>query len=173
DALPLALVDVNPAELVRTALDLLGPEKNKRIRLSCLSQEATVRCDRGLLERAIVNLVDNALKFSPAHARVEVEELTRGRSWVFEVRDRGLGILDEYKEKVFEKFGQVEARREGHLPSTGLGLAFCRLVAHAHHGDVQLEDRPGGGSVFQLIVPLSGPLDQPTSDESGAGVLHV
>ena len=72
-----------------------------------------------------------------------------------EVADRGPGIPDELKGSLFEKFGSVEVKRGGVRKGFGLGLYLVKLVAQGHGGEVSVEDRPGGGSVFRMI--LGGP----------------
>ncbi|HEV8658297.1 MAG TPA: ATP-binding protein, partial [Thermoanaerobaculia bacterium] len=69
----------------------------------------------------------------------------------FAIRDTGAGIPPEAFERIFEKFGQLDARKAG----TGLGLAFCKLAVEAHHGRIKVESTPGTGSTFSFSIPLA------------------
>jgi signal transduction histidine kinase len=73
------------------------------------------------------------------------------------VSDTGPGIPREYRERVFEKFGQVEAASGGQKFSTGLGLTFCRLAVEAHHGRIGVDSEIGRGSTFWFVLPRKGP----------------
>ncbi|MBC5782498.1 two-component system sensor histidine kinase CreC [Ramlibacter sp. USB13] len=114
---------------------------------------AVVEGDRFLLRRAIANIVDNAVDFSPAGAVVHVRlAATDGRAVVV-VRDEGPGVPDYAREKVFEKFYSL-ARPDTGRKSTGLGLSFVRQVAVLHHGRVELANGEQGGAVATLSLPL-------------------
>jgi signal transduction histidine kinase len=113
--------------------------------------------DESKLCRTLVNLLGNAIKFTPAGGTVTV--MVRygndGRSLVFSVSDTGEGIPNEAFERIFEKFGQVESRQRGRKISTGLGLTFCKLAVEAHGGSIGVESEPGQGSTFHFTIPLS------------------
>jgi K+-sensing histidine kinase KdpD len=131
-----------------------------------LSQDVPVlRFDHELVNRALANLIGNAMKFTPEGARVTIrtELASEPRpelegelpQVVVAVQDTGEGIPPEYHNKIFEKFGQVESRKAGLKMSTGLGLALCRYVVEAHGGRIWVESTPGKGSTFffSLRVP--------------------
>lgn len=102
--------------------------------------------------RGLVNLLDNALKYSPADTTVEVVARRDGEWLAFEVLDRGPGIPPEQAERIFEPFARGDdGKREG----TGLGLAIARKAAQVQGGDLRYAPRPGGGSVFTLLVPAA------------------
>jgi signal transduction histidine kinase len=77
------------------------------------------------------------------------------------VSDTGPGIAQEFHEKIFEKFGQVEAARQGTKHSSGLGLTFCKFAVEAHGGTIGVESVVGQGSTFWFVVPLHGPAPAP------------
>jgi len=117
--------------------------------------------DKEKIERVFINLVDNALKFTPAGGRIRVRGELLGSSHAPDaepvircaVIDTGPGIPDDYRDKIFNRFVQIQgpaARRSG----TGLGLAFCKLVAEAHGGKIWVENQPEGGSAFYFTLPL-------------------
>jgi two-component system sensor histidine kinase MprB len=109
----------------------------------------TIVGGRASLERAIGNLLDNAAKWSPAGAEVDVR-LTGGE---LTVRDHGPGIADADLPHVFERFYRATSARG--MPGSGLGLAIVRQVAEAHGGTVSAEAAPGGGTLMRLRVAAS------------------
>ncbi len=116
----------------------------------------TVAHDPQLMTRVIANLVSNALRYTPAAGSITVKVTALdGRARV-EVRDEGPGIPEEYREKIFEKFGQIEAKQEGEkLASTGLGLTFCKLAVEAHGGAIGVDSVVGEGSTFWFEIPYT------------------
>lgn len=126
--------------------------------------------DSGLVRRAVSNLVDNALKFSPKKSKVTLSASRDGQNGIrLTVADEGPGVPEEYRQVIFEKYRQVPGRR-GARKGTGLGLAFCRLVAEAHRGKIWVEPRPNVGSLFHLILESCGTseaaLDHPTASQA-------
>lgn len=117
------------------------------------AREAVVEGDPFLLRRAISNLLDNAIDFSPDGAEVLLSLETAGRRAVVLVRDRGPGIPDYAKDKVFEKFYSL-ARPHSRKRSTGLGLAFVKEIAALHRGRIELANAPRGGAQATLTLPL-------------------
>lgn len=112
-----------------------------------------VRGDRDRLRQVLVNLIDNAVKYSAPGDRVRVEaESTNGRV-VIEVRDRGPGISPEHQRLIFEKFGRAHVG-ENAKPGTGLGLFIARSIAEAHGGALEVRSAPGRGATFRLSLPV-------------------
>jgi signal transduction histidine kinase len=113
------------------------------------------RADMEKLERVLSNLVDNALKYTPAGGKVSISaETGDDQQLILRVSDNGPGIPDEYRDKIFERFRKIPnqpARRHG----TGLGLAFCRLVIEAHGGKIWVEPNQPIGSTFALTLPAA------------------
>lgn len=144
-------------DLVRLAGDTLAaaqPLAHRRgVTLALApSGPVTVEGDAFLLQRALANLLDNAIDFSPANETVEISLRTTPRSIIIAVRDHGPGVPDYAVGKVFEKFYSL-ARPHSGKKSTGLGLSFVQEVAELHHGRVQLTNAPGGGVLAQLELP--------------------
>jgi two-component system sensor histidine kinase CreC len=113
---------------------------------------AVVVGDAFLLQRALANLIDNALDFSPPGGRVDVELVVHARSVDVVVRDAGPGIPEYAEDKVFEKFYSL-ARPATAKKSTGLGLSFVKEIAELHRGRVTLKNGVGGGAVATLSLP--------------------
>jgi signal transduction histidine kinase len=112
-----------------------------------------VLADGDILQRVLINLLDNALKFTPAGGRVWVEAHPEAKVVRVDVVDTGPGIPEGERERIFEKFTQVQRQAEARRGS-GLGLTFCRMAVEAHGGRIWVEDGPGGeGSRFAFTVP--------------------
>ena len=111
--------------------------------------------DEDKLRRTLVNLLGNAIKFSPAGGQIAVGARAHENELQMWVRDEGEGIPRDAFERIFEKFGQVEDRKAGRAMSTGLGLALCKMVVDAHGGRIWVESELGQGSTFTLALPLA------------------
>ncbi len=110
-----------------------------------------------MIRRVLINLVNNALKYSPGDKTITVmaRQPDEGDFLLISVQDEGVGIPDEYKETIFLKFERVD-RGTPSSKGLGLGLAFCRLAVEAHGGRIWVQDAPGGGSLFQFTLPVAG-----------------
>ena len=97
-----------------------------------------------LIERVLVNVLDNAIKYSPARAPIEIQARLAGNDLQIKVQDRGPGIPKENSERIFEPFFSTKR-------STGLGLSICYAIARQHEAEIKAESRPGGGAAFTLI----------------------
>ena len=141
-------------ELITTVCDKAQNLAGDKLISSSLSGGLPrVQADPGLVMRVVQNLLENALKFSPARGEVRISsEPWRGGARI-SVTDAGPGIPPEHRERIFEKFGQVELRHTGTCLSTGLGLAFCKLAVEAHKGLIGVEPAPGTGSTLWFFLP--------------------
>ncbi len=152
----LALAPLSAEDLVAGAVELFeGVAEERSITLSSsMVSVAPLLGDRRRLQRALANLIDNALKYTPAKGHVEVE-LSRIADRVdITVRDSGAGIPPEDLPHLFERFYRGDRSR--HLPGNGLGLSLAQAVAHAHGGEIRVESSPGTGSTFTLSLPIVG-----------------
>jgi signal transduction histidine kinase len=113
-----------------------------------------VRADPERVRQILVNLIDNAVKYSPRGETVEVETRARNGSVVVAVSDHGPGIAVADQQLVFEKFGRVA--HGDSKPGTGLGLYIARSIAEAHGGSLSLRSTPGSGATFELVLPIEG-----------------
>ena len=112
-----------------------------------------VRGDRERLRQVVQNLVDNAVKYSPAGGDVQIRATADDGRVLVDVEDAGPGIPLEDQQLIFEKFGRA-ATDGGGKPGTGLGLFIARTIAEAHGGSVEVDSAPARGSIFTLELPL-------------------
>lgn len=115
-----------------------------------------VDADPEFLRRVLMNLVDNALKYSPSGSQTRIEARPVEGGVRLAVRDQGEGIPEPMREQIFGKFVRLEERGPSTRSGSGLGLAFCQLVAEAHGGRIWVEDNPPRGSVFVMEIPTAG-----------------
>jgi two-component system phosphate regulon sensor histidine kinase PhoR len=112
-----------------------------------------VLADPGALEQVLVNLLDNALKYTPAGGRVAVRIADDGDRVRLSVEDTGIGIPEADRARIFERFYRVDKARSRALGGTGLGLAIVKHLVQAMGGEVSVESVPGSGSVFHVRLP--------------------
>jgi two-component system, OmpR family, phosphate regulon sensor histidine kinase PhoR len=122
------------------------------LELNC-PEDLRAQINPPLLEQALVNLVDNAVKFSEPGGVVQVEAQREGAQVIIQVRDRGPGIPPEHLPRIFERFYRVDAGRSRKIGGSGLGLAIVKHIALAHGGRVAVTSAPGQETVFSLAVP--------------------
>ena len=154
--------EFTPAELIDAALKQVATLATARkVTLTTELEPDLPRlvADEDKLLRTLVNLLANALKFTPSGGTVTVSVRPANDESLLQfcVRDTGEGIPSEAFGRIFEKFGQVESRQGGRGTSTGLGLTFCKLAVEAHGGHIGVESAPGEGSTFSFTVPLPLP----------------
>jgi signal transduction histidine kinase len=113
--------------------------------------------DAQVIGRVVENLTSNGLKHTPAGRALALSVSERDGGARVEVRDEGPGIPAEHRERLFEKFGTLMARRDRKYHSTGLGLAFCKLAVEAHGGEIGVVSAEGAGSTFWFVVPCAPP----------------
>ena len=150
---------VSPADVVREVVEDFTHEAASRghaIELDAPEAVPLVRGDREMLRRALWNLLDNAVKYSPESDVIDVA-VTPGRTDVrISVRDRGVGIGPHERESIFERFVRADSARLTGARGSGLGLSMVRDIAAAHGGSVEVESEPGKGSTFTIILPAAG-----------------
>ncbi len=147
---------VEARELMRLAAEAVaGTAEREGIEVTVLPSPERVLADPDRIVQTLVNLVSNAVKFSPAGSEVRMEAARAGSMAVFRVSDRGRGIPAEKLDSVFERFQQVDSSDARQKGGTGLGLAVCRGIVEAHGGWIRAESVPGEGSVFTFTLPLA------------------
>jgi two-component system phosphate regulon sensor histidine kinase PhoR len=129
-------------------------DKKIDIRLEC-AENWQVLVNPVLFEQAVVNLVDNAVKYSEPQKEVNVSARKNRRSLEIRIVDCGVGIPQSHIPRLFERFYRIDKARSRKLGGTGLGLAIVKHIVQAHRGDIAVESRPGHGSTFIITLPLS------------------
>ncbi len=143
-------------ELAATSVDSLRPmadKKGVRFDLQFPAQPLCLRGDRGLLHHLVRKLVDNAVKYSRSGTAVVVRGRGDGEALTLEVEDEGIGIAAEHVPHIFEKFYMADGGITRRAGGTGVGLYLVREVARLHNGTVDVESRPGEGSLFRVFLP--------------------
>jgi two-component system phosphate regulon sensor histidine kinase PhoR len=139
-------------EAVAVDYGLKARERKIKVIVSC-SEEIMVKASPRLLEQAIGNILDNAIKYSEQGTAVEVEAVSNSEEVNIRVSDHGSGIAPEHLPRLFERFYRVDKGRSRELGGTGLGLAIVKHIAQAHGGSVTVESTLGKGSIFTLHLP--------------------
>lgn len=157
--MPLQISEIAVKELVELSLAqvALQAEHNQLTLATELSADVESFCaDRELTIRVLVNLLGNAIKYSPAGSVITVRGVPAGANMVaFSVSDQGPGIPKQWAGRVFDKFVQVQARQAGAAVGSGLGLTFCQLAVEAQGGHISLESSPGQGTTITFTLPAT------------------
>jgi len=145
------------AGLVQTTTEQMSLlAEDKRIVLSCQAFEpALVQGDSSRIKQVIVNLLDNAIKYTPPAGRVQVRVLRADGHALLEVEDNGIGIPPAALPHIFERFYRVDKARAAGDESAGLGLAIVKAICTAHGAEVEAFSAPGAGSRFRVKIPLA------------------
>lgn len=146
--------DVDLAQLVRDSA-AAAEHGQEEVAVKAVVREPlpVVRGDRDRLRQVLVNLIDNAVKYSPEGEEVLVEAQASNGRLLIAVRDHGPGIPPEHQRTIFEKFGRVQVGEKA-KPGTGLGLFIARSIAEAHGGSLEVRSPPDRGAIFTLELPL-------------------
>jgi signal transduction histidine kinase len=146
--------DVSLSRLVRDSVEAAERSQDD-VRVTARVPDAlpSIRADRDRLRQVLANVLDNAVKYSPAGSEVHVDAYTANGRVHVDVADEGPGVRAEDRELIFEKFGRVNRGREG-KPGTGLGLFIARSIAEAHGGTLDVSSGPWAGARFRLSLPV-------------------
>ncbi|MBX3066539.1 MAG: ATP-binding protein [Anaerolineae bacterium] len=143
------------AEAVRAELMPLAEELDIQIIIDMPDEIPPVKIESDKIERVLLNLVDNALKFSPIGGTIRIQVRQENSEFVrVEVIDNGPGVPNDQKQHIFERFRQVEGTK-GNRGGTGLGLTFAQMAVQAHGGEIWIENNPDGGSIFVFTLPAA------------------
>ena len=143
------------AKEASSVVEVLAEEKRQRIDIEG-DAGLLVSADRLILRQAIVNLLDNAIKYSPTGSRVLVRVQSAGDKQAFlDVVDQGPGIPKEHQPYVFDRFYRVDRARTREWGGAGLGLSITRWEVEAHGGEITLKGEEGHGSTFRVSLPLA------------------
>ena len=166
EAVQLARVDANelslrkePQNLARlipaTVAEMGALTSRRSVEVRVPESLPLAECDKGMISRVLKQLLSNALKYSPDDSPLTVSAAFTGTAIVIDVVDRGPGVTDEERERIFEKYYRGKAARSL-TAGTGLGLASARSIVQAHGGEIWVTSPPAGGSAFHVSLPVSG-----------------
>ena len=143
--------------LLNDAMELIAPIAQKsaiRLEVALAPAESEVWCDREAVSQILSNLLDNAIKYTPAGGRITVGACPQGEWVELYVRDSGIGIPAAELPRLFERFYRVDKARSRELGGTGLGLSIVKHLVAAHHGSIRVESRVNEGSTFFFTLPV-------------------
>ncbi len=156
--------EVDLAELTRSVIDELNPlmlEKEQSLVFEPPGERIPVTADPQLLRQVILNLLSNAMKYTPRGGDIRIGMEKRGQVLNWEIQDSGIGIPKTDMKMLFEKFYRAGNARTVETEGTGLGLYLVRLIVEKQGGCVECESEEGRGSVFKFCLPLAGPMNDP------------
>lgn len=155
--LKLSLSPISLTDLVSTTVKLnnaAAAEKGSIILWDPVPIEGELQLDVPKIRQVLNNLLGNAIKFSPSGSNITVLAWATPSHCVVAVRDQGPGIPESERAQLFKDFGRTSVKPTGGESSTGLGLSICLRIMHAHDGDINAENLPGGGAEFRIRFPL-------------------
>jgi len=156
--MPLQTQGVPPEDIIREALEVVLPHSQQRkhtLETDIPPSLPPVRADRDVIRRVLINLLENAIKYTPAGGHIRVGAAQEDRAVRFWVNDNGPGIPEAEQRHIFQKYARVHQQGTG----LGLGLAFARMAVQAHGGTIGLESTPGEGSTFFFTLPTDTPAE--------------
>lgn len=161
--IPIAREEVNLGHLVVAAVEQVRPMAEQQGVTVDVTPGPPVglKADEDLLLQLLLNLLDNAMKYTPAGGRVTAGWGLDGEQAELWVRDTGIGIAREHLGRIFDRFYRVDRARSRAQGGAGLGLSICRWIALAHGGSISVWSEPGQGSLFTVKLPLDGDLAAP------------
>lgn len=154
DAVPVDLELL--VEDIHRQANLLGQDRQIDVVLGTV-MPAAVQGDELRLRELLLNLVENAIKYSHPGGKVQVSLVTEGAQAKLAVTDQGIGIAPEDQRRIFNRFFRTDAARGHTKKGTGLGLAICTWIAESHKGRIEVASQPGAGSTFTVTLPLAPP----------------
>ena len=153
-ALKLVREPCEVGDVIGAALEQLsGPIKDRQVQVNASADLPLVPMDFVLIQQVLVNLLDNAVKYSPPDAPIEIDARLTDQEIQIEVADRGVGIPTDDLTHVFDKFFRVQ--HPGSSVGSGLGLAICKGIVEIHGGRIWAQNRPGGGTIVSFRLPLN------------------
>lgn len=149
-----------PDSMVKRAVDetrFLAGEKNQTLESAVAQGLPDLHADQEKVEQVLINLVTNAVKFTPVGGKVAVRAEAVKGGVKFQVSDTGPGLSEEEQGHLFQKYSEMAGRRKAELRGTGLGLFICKSVVEAHGGTIGVVSATGKGSTFHFTLPTGKP----------------
>lgn len=152
----LYMQDIAPLSLIGEAVSLLRPKieaKSHHIDIQC-DENIVMRGDAGRLKQVMINLVDNAISYTPDHGSIQILITRSETETLWKIQDSGIGIAQEEQPRIFERFYRVDKARSRNSGGTGLGLAIVKHLVEAHKGKIRVESQVGEGTAFIISFPF-------------------
>lgn len=159
DDFPLALTSINVNALVEEIIPVIAQKANqKQLLLSYHVDEGiTFTADKERVKQIIINLLDNAINYTPSNGEVQLDVTTRDEYVYIKVFDTGIGIDEQAQNRIFERFYRVDRARSRNTGGTGLGLAIVKHIVEAHEGKIEIESELNKGTAIHIYLPMNRP----------------
>jgi signal transduction histidine kinase len=147
-----------PAEIAKSAHEAVQTKFNKencKLSVTIDDNLPTIRADKDAMTTVLVNLLDNAYKYSYDNKQVELNVFAENNSVCFTVKDNGIGMTRKQLKKIFDRFYQADTSLSRRAEGAGLGLSIVKFIVNAHKGKIEVESKPQTGSIFKVILPIS------------------
>lgn len=154
----MVFMPVEVKTVIKKVIDVLknsAAVKSINIQLSIPDSLPRIKADEGRFTQALLNLVDNAIKYTPENGSVNISTAKKDTSILIEVADTGIGIPEKDQPRIFERFYRVDKARSRELGGTGLGLSIVKHIVQAHGGEVWVKSSPENGSTFSFTIPIA------------------
>ncbi len=145
------------SSIINTACEICqerADNKEVKFKIELEEQDYQIEGDCQLLEQALINLIENAIKYSESNESIEIKAHRKDDNILIEVKDHGTGIAEKHLPRLFERFYRVDKARSRKLGGTGLGLAIVKHIAQLHKGNISVKSELGQGSTFILCLPV-------------------
>lgn len=133
--------------------DLKTKYSSKQISFEINLIQKNIKADYNFFEQVLINLLDNAIKYSPNQAHIKVEARLELQQFIISIKDNGIGIPDSFKPRIFERFFRVDASRSSEISGTGLGLAIVKHIIQKHNGKIRVQSEINQGTTFTIQLP--------------------
>jgi two-component system sensor histidine kinase VicK len=146
----------NLEELVNNAIrqvEMSAKQKGITISKELTTELPPVFVDRTKIIRLFANILSNGIKYTPEQGQIRIHTALQDDVILTEISDTGKGIPSQYLDTIFDRFAQIDRKKQGKAASVGLGLYFCKLVVEAHGGKIWAESEEGKGSTFYFTIP--------------------
>ena len=141
-------------------LDLAFKEKNQKVNIKIEDNIPDIPIDKDGIEQVILNIISNAIKYTPQGGIIDIYARAEEEKVIISIKDNGIGIPDEDKARIFERFYRVDKGRSRELGGTGLGLSIAKQIVEAHGGDLVLKSEYEIGTEVDIILPMEGYVTQ-------------
>ena len=148
--------EININEVIKSSLEALrskASEKCLDVSFHAEEENLRIKANRFLLEQMFINLIDNAVKYTPDGGKVGIRLARNNSNVSIDISDTGIGIPKEHLPRIFERFYRVDKTRSRNLGGTGLGLSIVKHIVITHGGKIDVQSEQGKGSTFSIALP--------------------